>query len=47
MESENEKLKREMNEMKSKYLDSQKRNFALVEENRGLSGALQKSQAEK
>ena len=29
MESENEKLKRELNDMKSKYLDSQKRNFAL------------------
>ena len=29
MEAENEKLKRELNDMKSKYLDSQKRNFAL------------------
>ena len=29
MEVENEKLKRELNDMKSKYLDSQKRNFAL------------------
>ena len=29
MEAENEKMKRELNEMKSKYLDSQKRNFAL------------------
>ena len=29
METENEKLKRELNDMKSKYLDSQKRNFAL------------------
>ena len=29
MESENERLKRELNEMKSKYLESQKRNFAL------------------
>ena len=29
MEAENEKMKRELNDMKSKYLDSQKRNFAL------------------
>ena len=36
LESENDRLKREMNEMKSKYLESQKRNFALQEENRAL-----------
>ena len=29
LESENDRLKREMNEIKSKYLESQKRNFAL------------------
>ena len=29
MEAENEKMKKELNDMKSKYLDSQKRNFAL------------------
>ena len=29
MESENDRLKRELNEMKSKYLESQKRCFAL------------------
>ena len=28
-ESENDKLKKELSEMKSKYLDSQKRNFTL------------------
>ena len=36
LESENDRLKREMNEIKSKYLESQKRNFALQEENRAL-----------
>ena len=39
-ESENERLKRELNEMRTKYLDSQKRNFALVEENRALGQSL-------
>jgi len=28
-ETENDRLKRELNDMKSKYLESQKRNFAL------------------
>lgn len=47
MESENDKLKRELNEMKSKYLESQKRNFALQEENRAIAHSLQKAHADK
>ena len=47
MESENERLRRELNEMKSKYLESQKRNFGLVEENRAIGSALQKANTDK
>ena len=36
IESENERLKRELNEMKGKYLESQKRSIGLNEENRQL-----------
>ena len=40
MESENDRLKRELNDYKAKYLESQKRNFALQEENRALAQTL-------
>ena len=47
VESDNERLKKELNEVKSRYLDSQKRNCQLQELNREASHALAQCQKDR